>query len=255
MASRARILPTPATGGGFFLWSAVVMTGFIIVGFSLQLAMGRSNFGAPLLVHAHAIVFMGWVAIYLAQNVFVATGNAAMHRRLGWIGAGWIGLMLIMGCAVTLAMVRGGRVPFFFQPQQFLVFDPMSLFGFALLTIAAIRLRRQTDWHRRLHFCAMVLLLAPAFGRLLPMPLLMPWAFETDFAVTMLFPAAGVIADLRRDGRVHPAWGWGIGVLALNLVLVEAIAYSPVGDALYAAVTADTPAAAVPGRAFPPPPF
>ena len=255
MASRARTLPTPATSGGFFLWSAVVMTGFIIVGFSLQLAMGRSNFGAPLLVHAHAIVFMGWVAIYLAQNVFVATGNAAMHRRLGWIGAGWIGLMLIMGCAVTLAMVRGGRVPFFFQPQQFLVFDPMSLFGFALLTIAAIRLRRQTDWHRRLHFCAMALLLGPAFGRLLPMPLLIPWAFEASFAVTMLFPAAGVIADWRRDGRVHPAWGWGIGALVSTLVLVEAVAYSPVGNALYAAVTAGTPGAALPGRGFPPPPF
>lgn len=254
MASRAQTAPTPVTGG-FFLWSAVVMTVCIIAGFSMQFAMGRSSFGAPPVVHAHAAVFMGWVGIYLAQNVLVATGNTAMHRRLGWVAAGWTVLMVILGCAVTLAMVRGARTPFFFRPQQFLVFDPLSLFAFVGLTVAAIHLRRQTDWHRRLHFCAMVLLLGPAFGRLLPMPLLMPFAFETDFAVTMLFPVAGVLADLRRDGRVHPAWGWGIGTLVLTMILVETITYSPVGDAIYAAVTADTPGAARPGRAFPPPPF
>lgn len=255
MASGAQTMPTPATGGGFFLWSAVVMTVFIIAGFSLQLAMGRSSFAAPPIVHAHAIVFMGWVGIYLAQNVLVATGKTAMHRRLGWIAAGWTVLMVILGVAVTLAMVRAGRVPFFFRPQQFLILDPMSLVAFAGLTVAAIHLRRTTDWHRRLHFCAMVLLLGPALGRLLPMPLLIPWAFETNVVVTMLFPAAGMIADLRRDGRVHPAWWWGIGVLLLFPLLVEAVTYSAAGDALYAMATAGTPGAAVPGRAFPPSPF
>jgi hypothetical protein len=150
--------------------------------------------------------------------------------------------------------VRAGRAPFFFRPQQFLVFDPVTLFGFAGLTAAAIVMRRQTDWHRRLHFCAMTLLLGPAFGRLLPAPLLAPWAFETIFFATMLFPAAGVIADLRRTGRVHPAWWWGIGANVAIVLAVEAITYSPVGDALYSSVTQGTPGAAAPGLDFPPPP-
>jgi len=38
-------------------------------------------------------------------------------------------------------------------------------------------------------------------------------------------------------------------------VLIEAITYSPAGDALYAAVTAGSPGADVPARAFPPPPW
>ena len=253
MASRAQILPTPMTGnGGFFLWSALVMTIFIIAGFSTQFAAGRSTFAAPLLVHLHAIVFMGWVAIYLAQNVFVATGRTAIHRRLGWVGAGWIVLMVILGCAVTAAMVRAGRVPFFFRPQQFLIFDPVTLLAFAGLTVAAIRRRRATDWHRRLHLCAMTILLAPAFGRLLPMPLLAPLAFETAYVVPLLFPLAGVLADLRREGRVHSAWGWGIGAIVSTLIAVEIVTYSPAGDAIYAAVTSGTPGAAVPGRTFPP---
>jgi hypothetical protein len=155
---------------------------------------------------------------------------------------------------VTLAMLRRGQVPFFFRPLQFLVFDPMTLFTFAGLTLAAVAMRRQTYWHRRLHFCGMSLLLGPAFGRLLPLPLLQPWAWEAAFAATLLFPAAGMVADLRRSGQVHPAWRYGVGAMLAGFVLTEAITYSPVGTALYRLVTAGSPGAAVPPLDFAPPP-
>jgi hypothetical protein len=238
----------------FFMLSAVAMAAVVVAGFSLQLAAGRSSFHSPLLVHAHAVVFMGWVALYLTQNAFVATNNIALHRRLGWIGAGWIVLMLGLGLAVTAAMVRRGQVPFFFRPQHFLIFDPMTLFAFIGLTVAAIRLRRQSDWHRRLHFCGMSLLLGPAFGRLLPMPLLPPFAFEATFAAVLIFPVIGMVADRRRSGHVHPAWGWGVGAMVASLLLTEALTYSPVGDAIYAGVTAGSPGHSVPGTAFGEPP-
>ena len=245
----------PAMGDDrFFLISALLMALVIVAGFSLQLAMGRSSFAVPPLVHAHALVFMGWVGIYVLQNVFVARGNMALHRRLGWIAAAWVVAMLVLGVAVTLALVRAGRVPFFFTPQQFLLFYTMTMFAFAGLTGAAIALRRQTGWHRRLHFCGMSLLLGPGFGRLLPMPLLTPWAFEATFVATMIFPIAGVIADRRRSGRVHPAWWWGIGVMVVTLLAVETLTYSAMGDAIYASVTAGTPGAAVAPLDFPPPP-
>jgi hypothetical protein len=253
MATLAERLPIPARNDdGFFLKSAIAMAFVIIAGFSLQFAMGRSSFSAPPLVHAHAIVFMGWMVIYVAQNAFVARGNIAMHRKLGWIAAGWMVLMVVLGCLVTVAMVQGGRVPFFFLPQQFLIFDPLTLFGFAGLTAAAIAKRKQTDWHRRLHFCAMTILVGPAFGRLLPAPFLIPWVFDATFAATMLFPAAGVIADLRRSGRVHPAWWWGIGANVAILIAVHLLTNSVIGDGLYAVVTAGTPGAAVAPLDFPP---
>lgn len=238
----------------FFLWSAFAMAAVIIAGFSFQLAMGRSSFASPPLVHAHAVVFMGWVGIYVLQNVFAATGNRAMHRRLGWIAAGWMVAMLVLGCLVTVAMVRAARVPFFFTPQQFLVFDPLTLLAFVGLSGSAIVLRRQTDWHRRLHFCGMAMLLGPGIGRLLPMPFLPPYAFEATFVATLLFPIAGVIADWRRSGRVHPAWLWGIGAMFVTVLLVEVITFGPIGDSLYKTLTAGTPGAGVPGLAFPPPP-
>jgi hypothetical protein len=255
MATLVRESPVVPLGDErFFVRAAIVMALTVVAGFSFQHAMGRSTFASPPLVHAHAIVFMGWVAIYLTQNLLIGSGRIDIHRKLGWIALGWIFPMVLLGCLVTLAMLRRGQVPFFFRPLQFLVFDPMTLFTFAGLTLAAVTLRRRTDWHRRLHFCGMSLLLGPAFGRLLPLPLLQPWAWEAAFAATLLFPAAGMVADLRRSGRVHPAWRYGVGAMLACLVLTEAITYSPVGIALYRLVTAGSPGASVPPLEFAPPP-
>ncbi len=55
--------PSVGRDHGFFLGGAVVMTVVIVAGFSVQLAMGRSSFAAPPLVHAHAVVFMGWMRL------------------------------------------------------------------------------------------------------------------------------------------------------------------------------------------------
>ena len=245
----------PALGDErFFLRAAIVMTVVIVAGFSFQLAMGRSTFASPLRVHAHAVAFMGWVGIYLLQNVFVASGRMALHRRLGWIAAAWVVPMVVLGCWVTVAMVRSGHVPFFFRPLQFLVFDPVAVFTFAGLTYAAVLLRRHTAWHRRLHFCGMAMLLAPAFGRLLPLPLLQPWAWEAAFAVTLLFPLTAAAIEKRRSGRVHPAWWWGVGTILASFVLVEAVTYSPLGTQIYEAVASGSPGAAVPPLDFAPPP-
>ena len=236
----------------FFLKSAIVMAAIIVVGFSFQLAMGRSTFASPLRVHVHAVLFMGWVAIYLIQNVLVATDRIGFHRRLGWIAAGWMVAMTVSGIVVTVIVVRNGTTPFFFQPLQFLVFDPVAVLTFAGLTTAAIVLRRRTEWHRRLHFCGMTMLLAPAFGRLLPLPLLQPWSWEATFAVTLLFPLSGVWSDVRRRGRVHPAWVWGIAVLLASVALVQAITYGPAGTAIYQWATEGSRGAAIPPLEFQP---
>jgi hypothetical protein len=238
--------PMPALGDErFFLRGAIVMTVTIVSAFAFQYLMGRSTFEAPLRVQLHAWFFMGWVGIYLLQNIFAATGRMRLHRRLGWVAAFWIVPMIVMGLVVTVTNVRLAHVPFFFRPLQFLIFDPLTVFTFAGLTIAAILMRRRTEWHRRLHFCAMTMLLTPAFGRLLPLPLLQPWAWESAYAVSLLFPIAGAWSDIRRGGSVHPAWRWGIATILGAFVLIEAITYSRVGLAIYVRATAGSPGATV----------
>ena len=255
MATIAQQPIAPVAGDErFFVRAAILMTVTIVAGFSLQFLMGRSTFASPVRVHLHAFFFMGWVAIYLLQNIFVASDRMALHRRLGWVAAFWIVPMVVMGFVVTGAMVRLGHVPFFFRPLQFLIFDPVTLLAFAGLTVAAVRLRRRTEWHRRLHFCGMSLLLGPAFGRLLPLPLLQPWAWEATFAACLLFPIAGMIADVRRSGRIHPAWHWGMATMLGTLVVTEAITYSPLGTSIYDAVTKDSVGASVAPLEFAPAP-
>jgi len=239
----------------FFLTMAFVMAGVLIAGFSLNLAMGRSTFARPPLVHAHAIIFMGWIVIYLAQNWFATQGPIALHRRLGWVAVGWLCLMLYFGTAVTVMNVQAGTVPFFFQPLHMLVFDPLSLIGCMALIGAGIALRKHTGWHRRLNYCGMALLVGPGVGRLLPMPLLIPWAYQTAFWVLPIFALIGMVADWRRDGRVHPAWFWGLGGMIATELLTDVITFTPIGLALYDAVTAGTPGAAVAPLAFPPSPL
>ena len=254
MATLAQAQVSPPIGDErFFMRAAIVMTATIVCGFGFQYLMGRSTFASPVRVHLHAFFFMGWVGIYLLQNILVATDRIHWHRRLGWLATAWVVPMVVMGCVVTAAMVRNGTVPFFFRPLQFLIFDPLTVFTFAGLTWAAVILRRRTEWHRRLHFTAMSMLLAPACGRLLPLPLLQPWGWEASYAASMLFPIAAAWADIRRSGRMHPAWHWGFAVLIGAFVLIEAITYSPLGLWIYDAVTAGSAGASVQPLDFRPP--
>lgn len=245
-----------ARGGDtrFFAVSAYLMALVVVAGFSVHLAMGRSSFDAPLLVHLHALTFFGWTVLFVLQAALVDTGAVRLHRRLGWLAAAFLPAMLVLGLAVTVAMVRRGGVPFFFEPLYFLVMDPVILLTFAGLAGAAIINRRRTDWHRRLMLCAMAMLIAPAFGRLLPLPFVMPYAGWVVFAALMLFPLAGVVADLRRRGRVHPAWVWGIATLVVAQASIDLIARGPLGMPLYAAVVAGSPGATIDPLAFPPAP-
>lgn len=255
MATLAQQPVAPATGDErFFLNAAVAMTVVVMSGFADAYLTGRSTFGAPIRVHIHAFFFVGWVAIYLMQNILVATDHVDLHRRLGWVAAFWIAPMMFMGCFVTVVMVRAGHVPFVFKPLQFLVFDPVIILTFATLTLAGVRMRRRTEWHRRLNYCGMSMLIGPGIARILPLPLLLPWAWESFFAACLIFPLIGVWADIRRSGHAHPAWKYGIATMIAGFLLTELITYSPVGPPLYAAVVKGSPGAAVAPLQFGTPP-
>ncbi|WCT72495.1 hypothetical protein PQ455_12720 [Sphingomonas naphthae] len=253
MAGRAR----QAGDARFFLIGAIVMAAVIVAGFSTQLAMGRSSFAVPVAIHIHALLFFGWTFFFVAQAALAASGSSALHRRLGWIGAGWAAAVVVVGIYTTAMMVRRGGAPFFFQPNYFLFMNSLTVLAFGGLTAAAIAMRRRTDWHRRLLFCGMAILTGPGLGRLLPMPLMIPWAGWGVFVAVMLFPLAGMIADRRRTGRVHRAWLWGAGTILVIQIAIDLIAFSAPGLAVYRAVTSGSPGAAVPPLAFPPapPPF
>jgi hypothetical protein len=72
------------------------------------------------------------------------------------------------------------------------------------------------------------------------------------FAAVMIFPLIGVIADLRRAGSVHPAWGVGIAAMVCFQLLVGVITNSPLGLMIYGAAVSGSPGAAIAPLAYPP---
>jgi hypothetical protein len=229
----------------FFLTMAIIMALTIVAGFATNLAAGRSSFSLPLIFHVHAAIFFGWVVLYVTQNALVATGSVALHRRLGWLAVAWVPAMVAMGIGITIYDVRRNGGPPFIDLNQFLFGNPFNILSFAVLAGAAIANRRRTDWHRRLMYCAIAYITGPGVGRILPLPLLIPWGFTIAvIGVPSIFPLAGIVYDWRSKGRIHPAWFWGMGVAVGAFLLANLIAYSPAGLAITHAAVAGTPGAA-----------
>jgi len=243
-----------ASDRSFFKTCITAMAVVLVGGFVVQLLAGRSSFNAPLIVHAHAVLFMGWVAITVSQVWLATNGAKNLHRTLGMLAVVWACALLISGTLVSLNAVQTQRVPFFFQPQHFLLSDMAILIGFLILFGAAVALRHKPDWHARLQVSAFVMLMGPGLGRLLPMPFLPPYAFEIASLVPLIVPVIGIARDKRVHGRLHPAWLTSIVLMTALLVIVRVVAFSPIGDRIYAAATKGSMAEGTDGRAFPPPP-
>ncbi|MBN8484158.1 MAG: hypothetical protein J0L50_05215 [Sphingomonadales bacterium] len=234
----------------FFFKLACAIALVLVAGFSVHLAMGRSSFDAPLLFHLHGVVFFGWVGLFLVQTGLMAGGNVALHKRLGWLSALWVPLMVVLGFAITLASLRRNGGPFFFDANEFLFGNPAGILAFATLVGAAVALRKRTDWHRRLMLGAMASIAGPGFGRLLPMPLMIPYAWELSNLICMGFVVAGMIRDKRHHGAVHPAWLAALIVPLVFLTLGQIIAYSPWGIELTRQVLEGHPGAVRPMAAY-----
>ncbi|WP_139226902.1 hypothetical protein [Sphingomonas sp. OK281] len=212
----------------FFLGMAIAIAVTVIFGFTLNAARMHWTFlELPGQVHLHAAAFLAWILLYVVQNWLIVRGSIVRHRQLGVLGAIIAALMVVLGIVTTVAAVQQHRVPPFFPPGVFLVLDVLGILGFGILTAWAIALRKQAAWHKRLMLCGTILVMSPALGRILPMPLLGQFAPLAVFASMAVYVIVGMIFDLRLRGRIHPAYYWGGGVLVVTNVLVGPLGFSP----------------------------
>ena len=200
----------------FFVGLAWLFAVIIVFAFIQHAMLGRVDIPAvPRRVHVHALLMLSWLALLITQNRLARQGNLARHRVLGWIGAALVcAIVLVTGLASVLAVAEH-RFPPFFAPAYFLALGAGEAGSFALLVFAGIALRRDTESHRRLLSGSTLVLLEPALGRLLPMPLI---GGETGQWLMLLIQLGFVVFIAREDRRslrrVHPA------TLAVGALLV-----------------------------------
>jgi hypothetical protein len=214
----------------FFFTMACVMAASIVIGFAANSLLGRVSYPLPWVVHIHALVMIGWVALYVTQNSLIFADNVALHKRLGWLSLVWLPAITVMGIWITRHSLQSAGGPFFFDQNEFLFSNPLMLLLCVALAAAAVTVRRNTGWHRRLMYCSFAILTGPGIGRLMPNPLLEPYAWWIGgIGISLVFPIIGMIADKRRYGAIHPAWFVGIGSVIGLQVVADLLAYSAWG--------------------------
>lgn len=213
----------------FFRVMAIAIAAFILFAFAQFALRGFANYAtAPVWVHLHGLAFTSWLVLLVAQNLLAERGSLALHRRLGWLGCGLALAMVFIGIFATAKAVELHRVPPFFTDAYFLALGPVDMLSFALLLAAAIGHRRDTQWHRRLMIAATVVLMEPAFGRLLPMPFMGMGGPLGERALQLAVLAIGMHHDVRVTGAIHPAWFRGVAVVVLAQVVISGLAaYAP----------------------------
>lgn len=210
---------------------------FIVFGFAQFAARGFVNYGAvPIYVHLHGLMMVSWLALMVVQPTLVQRGNAALHRKLGWTGAVLAVLVIVVGSFVGIKSLQNGTQPPFFTQPYFLALTQVGVIAFGGLVAFAIVRRRETEWHRRLLVGAMIALMEPALGRLLPMPFIMPWGEWLALAIQLGVLAVVMRHDRKTMGRVHPATLIAALVITLHHCIVETLAIMPFWQTLTARV-------------------
>jgi hypothetical protein len=210
----------------FYTGMAIAAAVVVVVGFSPTYFLRSSYQSTPLptYLQIHGFLFTTWIALFIAQTSLIAARRTAVHRRLGWATAALAVAMVVVGTTAGIVSMRGqveaGNAD---QALAFLTTPLFSMVVFATLVGAAIRLRQDTQTHKRLMLLATISLLDAAIARL-------PFAFLrtstwTFMAVTDVLVIAAILYDVASRKRVHPAYVWG----GLLIVVVQALRI-PVGE-------------------------
>ena len=221
----ATLAKAPAGGLSFWQKMAAGLGRFIVFGFAQFAARGFVDIPrVPVWIHVHGAVMLAWLTLGFVQPSLAHRGNLALHRRLGWLGLVLALAVTMLGSFAGIMALATRHVPPFFTPPYFLALTQIGIAVFAAMVLAAVLKRRDTRWHQRLMLGSTILILEPAFGRVLPMPLLMPWGEW----VVMLFQLGAVWLIARHDraslGAVHPATKTVAAVIVLTHVAVETMA-------------------------------
>lgn len=117
-------------------------------------------------IHVHAAVYVGWLALFIFQCLLVAVGNIRLHRRIGQFGLVYGCVVILVGLAVTFVRFATKLSEGGIEAVQHTALAPitdMVLFG--ALFGAGAYYRNKPELHKRLMLVAATSILIPSIAR------------------------------------------------------------------------------------------
>ena len=214
-----------ARGSRFFALSGAIIAVLIVLSFSLTyftpIATGSRQF--TLLRHLHGLVFFAFTALIALQPWLIRRSKVKLHREIGLAIVALAGAMVPLGLWLATVAIQDRIGLKFPLPFEFAIYNLVDITTFALVLGWAIhQATRRIEWHRRLIFVSMLLLLGPAWSRLwfefVPLP--WPWIDMAASVSADLLLLALAWHDRRVLGRIHPVTLWA-GVILVPIHAVE----------------------------------
>jgi hypothetical protein len=192
--------------------------------------LATGSFGGAPILHIHGALFFSWTLFFLAQTMWVASGQTGRHRQWGLTG---IALATAMGVSVVLASINSMKVAETIAmgdaARRFSIVALSALVLFATFVGLAIANVQRPQAHKRYMLLAMVPLLHAATARIFltlfappgavgppPVFVAIPPGLTVD-----LFVVAMLVHDRRTLGRMHPITLFGGAAnLAVQLLVV-----------------------------------
>lgn len=207
---------------------SIGMAVFILFGFGQFAARGFVDYAAvPVIFHVHGALMAGWLILLITQASLAGRGSLALHRQLGWLSVLMVPAIMAVASQTCFTAIRLGLTPPFFSGPYFLALVHVNVIIFGLMIATALLRRKETAWHQRLMLGSTVLLLEPALGRILPMPLIMPWGEWLTMVIQLGVVFLMARNDTRTLGQLHPATRWVALCVVAGHVVVELLSVTP----------------------------
>lgn len=198
------------------MFTALVWVG-VLSGFGTDSFNHVRKYGLdyPLIVHFHAVAFVGWLALFTVQVALIRTARADMHRQLGIVGTGLAAVMVVLGPATAL-VVDAARFAATGRTPEFLAVQLTDILAFAGLTAAGLLMRRIPSAHKRLMLLGLIYISDAGFARLLNGAMAAPLGHGVSGTAARLYLGSDLLViglgayDLATRGRLHLAYVAGV---------------------------------------------
>ena len=171
--------------------------------------------GATQVIHFHATVYFGWLALFVAQAWLAVSGRLALHMKVGRIGMIYGTAMILAGLLVTFSRFADHIAADDFPQAQFRILYPFTdMVIFPFFFGAAVAYRRKPEIHKRWMIVASTYLLVAAVLR---MPVIGSPRSQAVFIGIRITPILlAMLHDYVKQRLIHPIYLVGIAVLAAS---------------------------------------